>query len=300
MLKFNLILLLSLYFFNSNGQKNLETCFRCSQKDQIKRNLIKPKFCDDNGEIGLINYFIDRPELKEIFRNKINDSLTLLEKDIALEVKFSLSSNMNGSLFEMPNGIQLNIFRGSYLAPSFRENGPLKKRFLEVDKKKKCMQNLKNDYNLIKIINYDELDWPSGIRLTNSERDLFNKIQPKGIYWVFNENSPEKKSFQYKLSKDSLESIYNNIKIIIKEIMNTNPNGAVYIHCYGGHHRTGVIWGILQKCASSVNGSEYMNIESIIKEYKCHIGYKSVSDKGLYHEDNETIIRQFPCSCLDK
>ena len=82
----------------------------------------------------------------------------------------------------------------------------------------------------------------------------------------------------------------NSVANIIHEIEgNPNQPGAVYIHCYGGHHRTGVVYGVLQKCIGK------MSVEDVINEYKCHIGYESAKKPGGFHADNETLIREFPC-----
>ncbi len=103
--------------------------------------------------------------------------------------------------------------------------------------------------------------------------------------------------FQYKFSKikaENLEAqkkvVMNDVATIIHEIEgDPKKPGAVYIHCYGGHHRTGIVWGVMQKCLGKVP------IEDVIGEYKCHIGYQDEKHKGGFHPDNETLLREFPC-----
>jgi hypothetical protein len=275
--------------------------FDCSRFTPSSRQVAKPAHCDDNGGFGLIDIAQSRPELREIFNG--HNEADLVEnqqlRNLALESRFSLTSNMGGATFQFPNGVKRTVFRGSYQAPQFYEGGILKQKFLEIDRKKSCMQELVKEHKLEKIVNYDEIDWESAKRMTAAEKELLLKLNPKAEYWMYNEHPlktdgmPE--TFQYKF-KYGKKNVFDQVANIVNEIAgDAGKNGSAYIHCYGGHHRTGVVWGVLQKCMGQDEKGRPMNVDDIISEYKCHIGYESPEKPGNYHKDNEVLIREFPC-----
>lgn len=275
------------------------TGFRCGGFTQSERRVSKPEACDDTGGFGLITEeILNRKELALLFANKTEAEISVDThlKNIALESKFRITSNMNGAKFTFPSGITRVVFRGSYQAPMFTDSSVLKRVGHEPDNKKQCMKNLIKKFDLQKIVNYDELDWESAVHLTKDEKDYFLKENKDGKYWEFTKENAGR-TFQYKFSKikvDGLSAqkkvVMDDVAAIIRQIEGLSENqGAAYIHCYGGHHRTGAVWGVLQKCIGK------MNVEDVIAEYKCHIGYASEQDPGGYHKDNETLIREFPC-----
>jgi protein tyrosine/serine phosphatase len=236
--------------------------------------------------------------LKALFQGKTEE---VIEKDpglknLALEAKFRTTSNMNGARFRFPSGVERTVFRGSYLAPLFTKTSVTRRRESDrTDPRAECMRSLVRDHGLSKIVNYDELDWPSAKNLTEEERDSLLRYNPKAGYWKFNDAVG--RTFQYKISKvpgadDQARKrfIFDDLARIIREIEGKKSDpGAVYIHCYGGHHRTGAVYGVLQKCIGG------MPVDRIIEEYRCHIGYESEERRGGHHPDNETVIREFPC-----
>ncbi len=175
----------------------------------------------------------------------------------------------------------------------------MKQKLFEVDHKKSCMRELVRDHELVKIVNYDEIDWESAKRMTSAEKEMLLQLNPKAEYWMYNEHPlkaegmPE--AFQYKF-KYGKKNVFDQVASIVNEIAgDPNKNGSAYIHCYGGHHRTGVVWGVLQKCMGRDADGKVMDLDNIIEEYKCHIGYESPEKPGNYHHDNEVLIREFPC-----
>lgn len=272
--------------------------FACQKFTQPERKVAKPEACNDQGGYQLITRdMLERPELAALFGDKTEEQIVADDalKDKALESKFRMTSNMNGAKFKFPSGITRNVFRGSYQAPSFGENSVLVQQSGEVDQKVACMNSLVQDYKLAKIVNYDELDWQAAQKLTNDEKILFSSLNPDGAYWEFTKSYG--RTFQYKFKKAqgaSLAEQKRDVMDMVYWIINAiegDPQkpGSVYIHCYGGHHRTGVVYGVMQKCLGK------MNVEDVINEYKCHIGYESAEKPGGFHADNETLIREFPC-----
>lgn len=71
------------------------------------------------------------------------------------------------------------------------------------------------------------------------------------------------------------------------------PRGNLYIHCGGGMHRSGMLFGVLQRCINKVP------MDAIENEYKRHVGYVSRAEPGGYEALNVRFIREFDCSLLD-
>ena len=72
------------------------------------------------------------------------------------------------------------------------------------------------------------------------------------------------------------------------------PQGNLYLHCVGGMHRTGIVFGILQRC---INGSTMDEVEEI---YRKHTAYVSESDPRGYEPLNLRFIAAFDCSLLKR
>jgi hypothetical protein len=273
--------------------------FHCGKLTQPGRALERPLSCDDTGGYDLLTpELLSRPELIALFGVKPDPKKVEADpqlKDKALEARFRLTSNMNGARFDFPSGVSRVVFRGAYHAPQFTPLSVLRQAPGEKDKKVSCMRELVGQYKLAKIVNYDELDWKSAEILTEEERDLLLRHNRNATYWEFTKAFG--RTFQYKFAKvkgDTLEerkaAVMRDVVRIIREIEgDPTQEGAVYIHCYGGHHRTGAVYGVLQKCFGK------MPVNDIIDEYKCHIGYESPEKPGGYHADNEALIREFPC-----
>lgn len=68
--------------------------------------------------------------------------------------------------------------------------------------------------------------------------------------------------------------------------------GDIYIHCFGGIHRTGLVFGIIQKCLNEAPE------DLVIQEYRCHAGYESPSQPGSARKFDENRIKDFDCTLL--
>jgi len=287
-----------------------QSVFRCAKYTQSDRQVMKPKSCDDTGGFGLIDgNAMSRPELKEIFggvkEEELEKNLELRNK--ALETKFTLTSNMNAATFKFPNGATRTVFRGSYQAPEFFEGGIPKKKPFEKDKKVECMKDLVKDHHLSKIVNYDEIDWESAKRLTDAEKKLLQELNPKAEYWMYNDHHKkadgEPDTFQYKF-KYGKDKVFDQVASIVNEIAgDPSKDGSAYIHCYGGHHRTGVVWGVLQKCMGQDqnNGRSKCDSEQVKidrHEYECRhqlrdrIFQSNANDQPHQHECSQSCGRK--------
>jgi hypothetical protein len=272
--------------------------YQCGRFTQPERQVQKTQACDDTAGYGLLTADImARPELAALFQGRTEAEVNANEalKDKALEAKFRLTSNMNAATFTFPTGVKRTVFRGSYIAPQFTPESVLIQQPGEGDRNRACVSNLVAEQGLNKIVNYDELDWHSAHTMTREERGQLLSLNPAASYWEF--TPAHGRTFQYKFSKgqgatpqEKKRDVMGMVASIIREIEgDPSKPGSVYIHCYGGHHRTGAVWGVLQKCVGK------MPVQDIIDEYKCHIGYESPASPGGYHADNEALIREFPC-----
>ena len=70
------------------------------------------------------------------------------------------------------------------------------------------------------------------------------------------------------------------------------PGGNLYIHCGGGMHRSGMLFGVVQRC---INREPMDRIEA---DYKRHTGYLSARQPGGYEPLNIRFIREFDCGLL--
>jgi hypothetical protein len=113
--------------------------------------------------------------------------------------------------------------------------------------------------------------------LTNAEKDQFSFFGVKNYY---------------KFNIDKFHQFYddNEIANIITYIK--YYTGDILIHCYSGIHRTGMIFGIIQKCLNNKNMNE------IISEYKKHASYINENNVGSYRQNNIDYIENFNCSLI--
>lgn len=70
------------------------------------------------------------------------------------------------------------------------------------------------------------------------------------------------------------------------------PRGDVHIHCGGGMHRTGMVFGVIDRC---VNGA---GKEKLLGDYRKHVGWRSEAVPGGYEQDNVDFILGFDCGLV--
>jgi len=70
------------------------------------------------------------------------------------------------------------------------------------------------------------------------------------------------------------------------------PKGNIYIHCCGGMHRSGMLFGVLRRC---INGDPMALIE---EEYRRHTVFRSPREPGGFEPLNLRFIREFDCMSL--
>lgn len=71
------------------------------------------------------------------------------------------------------------------------------------------------------------------------------------------------------------------------------PRGNLYIHCGGGMHRSGMLFGVIQRCINKVP------MKRIEQEYRRHTGYISDEKPGGFEPLNVRFIGDFDCALLE-
>jgi len=94
----------------------------------------------------------------------------------------------------------------------------------------------------------------------------------------------------------NLETAMQRIAELIKtEILQPEgrpPRGNVLIFCGGGMHRTGMTYGIIQRCINQEP------MEAVEKAYRRHTAYRSEEEPGGYEPLNLRFISEFDCELL--
>ncbi len=100
--------------------------------------------------------------------------------------------------------------------------------------------------------------------------------------------------------KEDYERNRKRAELAVAELINTQilrphgkePEGNIYFHCGGGMHRTGMVYGIIQRC---MNGASTQAIEEVNKR---HTAYRSPEDQGGFEPVNLRFIEDFDCGLL--
>ena len=177
------------------------------------------------------------------------------------------NNNIGGGVFNFLSGKKV-VYRSSIL----NENP-------------KCLEELTKEKGVETVIylyfgNYiDEKEIPY------QEEIMFKKFG--GKFYI---NTLNFDDFMTQEPKDS--SSRNKLMASIIKYIEASP-GNVLIHCLGGMHRTGLIYGILQKCVQKTPMNE------IIKTYNKHVGYKNADNPGTYSKYDIQSIEDYPCDDLN-
>jgi len=146
-----------------------------------------------------------------------------------------------------------------------------------------CLENLVKKRKVTTIINLYSGEIPNNIQMTQEESSLFQKDGGKQYLRILN--------YDYRMPDEAAQkAIYEKVKEVVSLVKQAPDN--VLMHCYGGQHRTGIIFGIIQKCLNRIP------IDEVIAEYRCHTAYESPEHPGGAKPENERAIREFPCKTL--
>lgn len=209
-----------------------------------------------------------------VFDYKLDQAFKDHNQELAetrFEILNALHNNANGSLFYFQKGPK-KVYRTAMLMGNIG-----------------CLDELINVHGVRHIIDianpisYDTEPW------TKREKKYFFELAPSLETSQYIE-IPDL-YYKYKNEKEK-EFAYQRVVEIIYKI--EDLDGPVLLHCLGGEQKTGVIYGIMQKCINKVPMSE------IIEEYKCHTAWQSPQNLGGYRQWNVDFIKNFPCEYLTR
>lgn len=209
------------------------------------------------------------------FDSKISRAIAHGDKTLAttrLQILNAEHNNLGVNIFHFPNK-DLIVYRSSILTGNIR-----------------CLKEL------IEI---------SGVRyiiyLKNDSTDHhFNFIEPEHIREkrYFDQLVLDKENNQYIIIdfvNRKIKSIEEKQEMIkrVSEIIHLiyGLDAPILIHCLGGEHKTGIIYGIMQKCINK------MPIDQVIHEYELRTGKMKKISGGSRKEDVD-FIKEFPCDMI--
>ncbi len=191
--------------------------------------------------------------------------------DRAVTESTTLNTNLGAATFPFGTGKKV-VFRSSFLSRS-----------------PACVEELVGRRGVGTVVNLYTGDLQSAADLTVEEQALFRKAGLRSYLQVL--------GYDYKFSHLRGEEraarkaeIVGRIAEVVRQV--AAAPGNVLIHCYGGIHRTGLVFGIMQKCLAHVP------LDRILEEYRCHAGWKSEEARGGADPQNEEILRDFDCALL--
>jgi hypothetical protein len=187
----------------------------------------------------------------------------LFEKKIVAEL--TEHQNMGGARFRFPSGVEKTVYRGSFLTANLA-----------------CLEGLVRERNVRSVVNLYRGGLQSHLKLAEDEARAFESYGGRAYLQVLN--------YDYSLEHQTKESLFRRVAEITRLI--ESAPGDTMIHCFGGMHRTGVVFGVMQKCLNRVP------IEQLLDEYRCHTDWQSLERPGGAREENEKVIREFPCELL--
>ncbi|MFK7974345.1 MAG: hypothetical protein AB8B66_05745 [Rickettsiaceae bacterium] len=188
-----------------------------------------------------------------------------------LEILNALHNNVDGSRFDFPNGPK-DVYRSAVLHSSIP-----------------CLKELVQNRGVRHIVHF-EIPFLGdnkfkGELWQDTEKRYFEQLA-ENLGDITYTNITE-----YDYKNESPGTIVKRVAEIIRKIQALD-DGAILIHCLGGEHKTGIVYGVMQKCINNVP------ISIIESEYKCHTAWRSDSKPGGYKRENIDVIRNFPCSIL--
>ncbi len=189
------------------------------------------------------------------------------------------NNNIGGSTIHFQSGDK-NIFRSSILA----RNLP-------------CLAQLVKEKGVGTIVNLYTGDLIKEDELALEEQNEFARMGGKTYIHALNFSDQTTAPLTTLLSGESSKQpdsqrstaeMQTRIATLVKMI--AVADGNVLIHCVGGIHRTGVVYGILQKCVNKVP------FDQIVDDYKTHVGWKlGKASQQLYRPIDVELIRSFSC-----
>lgn len=179
----------------------------------------------------------------------------------------STNNNIGGSIVHFPNGDK-QVFRGSILA----KNLP-------------CLEQLTKEKGVKTIVNLFTGALIPEWELSTEEEKAFDHMGGESYIHILRFSDQPKPEDNYTMA---------DVKARLTQIvwLIAAAPGNVMIHCVGGIHRTGEVYGVLQKCVNKVS------IDQVIDNYIKHAG-GTMENNLEYREVDIEVLRSFDCTTLD-
>ncbi|MGY6214214.1 hypothetical protein ACW73L_03540 [Methylolobus aquaticus] len=173
-------------------------------------------------------------------------------------------NNLGSTVIRFPRGPK-TVFRSSLLA-----------------RNPACLEQLVKRHGVRTIVNLYSGDLIAEGALAAEEADAFTRFGGLSYIRILGLSD-------YPTPTESIADIKARIASAI-ELIRAAP-GNVLVHCVGGIHRTGEVYGVLQKCFNRVP------VETIRREYVYHAG-GATEGNPEYRGVDVDIIRSFDCRRL--
>lgn len=170
-------------------------------------------------------------------------------------------NNLGGARFRLPTGEKV-IYRSSILT-----------------RNPACLSHLVQNASVASVVNLYSGNLIRERELAFDEETLFERFGGRSYVHILGFSDLPKPD-------QDLSAIHRDLAGILR-MVGVLP-GNVLIHCVGGIHRTGLVFGALQKCF----GGE--SLDRIIADYTRHAG-GVVAGNPEYRSANVEIIRDFDC-----
>lgn len=171
-------------------------------------------------------------------------------------------NNLGGARFRLPTGEKV-VYRSSILT-----------------RNPACLAHLVRNASVTSLVNLYSGTLIQERELAFEEEALFERFGGRSYVHILGFSDAPKPDYD-------LNAIHRDLAGIVR-LIGALP-GNILIHCVGGIHRTGVVFGVLQKCFNGVTP------ERIIADYTSHAGGIVVGNPE-YRPANVEIIRGFDCA----
>lgn len=200
-------------------------------------------------------------QIQELYKTDFTQFQQLLTEVI------SKNNNIGGSIVHFPSGDK-QVFRGSILA----KNLP-------------CLEQLIKEQGVKTVINLFTGNLIPEWELATEEVKAFDHMGGESYIHILRFSDQPKPEDNYTMA-DVKERLIQIVRLIAV------ASGNVMIHCVGGIHRTGEVYGVLQKCVNKVP------IDQVVDNYIKHAG-GTTENNPEYREIDIEVLRSFDCRTLN-
>ena len=202
--------------------------------------------------------------LSKAFSNKDKERTKLI-----FEILNARSNNVGVARVNFPSGSK-NVYRSAILMTSIP---------CLYDLIKKC--GIKHIIDISSPLSYNTKPW------IDKEKQYFYHLvtTPENSQYI------QIDDLNYKYTNNiGKKSAFKKVAEIVRQI--ESLEGSVLIHCLGGEHKTGIVFGVMQKCFNNAS------LNKVVQEYKKHAAWMSKDVPGGFKQENIDFIKDYPCEMI--